>query len=318
MSFSSFTDIPTANGLLVAFAIAMALVFACVYAAYRRRMDHRKLLLVSPFALFFGFVFARVFYVAFNSALYLDLQEKLALTDGGYSLLGAMFGAAAAIIVFFLLRGERRLILPALDAASLGGALGIAIGRWGNFLNEECFGDFVQTPALQKFPFAVYISSYDDYCMALFFFESLLCLLLFVALFSLSGKQLSRPGAVLFLFLTWYCGGRVLIESMRQDSMYIGFVRVSQVMATLTLIALFVVIVIRKTRLLGFQAIDLCAGIFFVACVGSGFWAEFYMGSDSRTGNLLMLAAASVLMSVILTLQYASYLRALRRRLRQP
>lgn len=315
MSLSSLKDGPTANGLLIAFAIAMALTFACIYAAYRRRMDYRRLLLVSPFALFFGFVFARVFYVAFNSALYLDLQEKLTFTDGGYSLLGAMFGAAAAITVFFLLRGEKHLILPALDAASLGGALGIAIGRWGNFLNEECFGDFVQTPALQRFPFAVYISSYDDYCMALFFFESLLCLLLFVALFSLSGKVLSRPGAMLFLFLSWYCGGRVIIESMRQDSMYIGFVRVSQVMAALMLIALFVVIVVRKARLFGFQAIDLCAGVFFTACICCGFWAEFYMGSDSRTGNLLILAVACVLMSTVLTLQYASYLRALRLRL---
>lgn len=317
MPLSSFTDGPTANGLLIAFAVAMALSFACVYAAHRNRMDCRRLLLVSPFALFFGFVFARVFYVAFNGALYSNLREKLALADGGYSLFGAMFGAAAAITVFFLLRGEKHLILPALDAASLGGALGIAIGRWGNFLNEECFGDFVQTPALQRFPFAVYISSYDDYCIALFFFESLLCLLLSVVLFSLSGKALSRPGAALFLFLSWYCGGRVLLESMRQDSMYIGFVRVSQVMAALILIALLAVISVKKARLLGFRLIDLCAGIFFAACVGCGFWAEFYMGSDSRTGNLLMLAAVCVLMSTILTLQYASYLRALRRHARK-
>lgn len=315
MSFSSFTDGPTANGLLVAFAVAMALLFACIYAVHRRRIDYRRLLLVSPFALFFGFVFARVFYVAFNSALYLNLQEKLAFTDGGYSLLGAMFGVAATITVFFLLRREKHLILPALDAVSLGGALGIAIGRWGNFLNEECFGDFVQTPALQRFPFAVYVSSYDDYCMALFFFESLLCLLLFVALYALSGKVLSRPGAVLFLFLSWYCGGRVLIESMRQDSMYIGFVRVSQVMAALTLIALFVVITVRKSQRLGFHALDLCACIFFTMCISCGFWAEFYMGSDSRTGNLLILAVVCVLMITVLTLQYAAYLHALRQRL---
>lgn len=300
---------PTANGLLVSFAVAASLVFACLFAVHRRTIDHRRLFLLSPFALFFGFVFARVFYVAFNSALFLDLQEKLALTDGGYSLFGAMFGAAAATVVFFLLRGETHLILPALDAIALGGAMGIAIGRWGNLLSEECFGDFIQSPALQRFPFAIYVSAYDDYCAALFFWESLLCMLLFVFLFSLSGKALSRPGAVLFQFLTWYCCARILTESMRQDSMYIGFVRVSQVIAALTMIALFIVLTVKKVRLAGFRAADLFTSIFFAACVGCGFWAEFYMGSDSRAQNLLLLAAVCLLMGCTLTLRHASYLR---------
>lgn len=316
-SFSPFlAGSLTWNGLLVALAAAAVLLCACLYAAKRGTMDYRYLLAASPFALFFGFLFARVFYVAFNDALFLNLQDKLSLTDGGYSLFGAMFGAAAAFVAYFLIRGKKRLLLPALDALSLGGALGIAIGRWGNLINEECFGEFVQDPALQRFPFSVYISAYDDYCLALFLLESLLCLLLFAALLFLSRSYLSRPGAMLYHFLAGYCGVRVLIESMRQDSMYIGFVRVSQVIAALTLIALFVVILVKKSRLSGFHCIDFGACVFFTACIGCGFWAEFYMGSDSRTNNLLLLAAVCVLLMVVLIALYASYRRA--RSMRMP
>lgn len=293
----------TANGLLVAFACALALLAACLFAAKTRAVDWRLLLFVSPFALAFGFAGARSFYVLFNRALYRTWADVFAFTDGGYSLFGGMLGAGLAIVAVLLLRREREFLLPALDAAAFGGALGIAVGRWGNLLNQECFGDFVQSPALRHFPFAVYIDLYDDYCVSLFLPESLLCLCLFLVLLPNRSRDV-RPGSRLFWFLTWYCGARVLIESMRQDSMYIGFVRISQVIAALTLIVLFVVLLVRKARFMGFHAIDFGACVAFLAAVGTGFWAEFYMGSESRVGNLLLLAGAAAALSGILTAEY--------------
>ncbi len=307
----------TANGFLVALASALALLAACLFALKTRLVDWRLLLFVSPFALAFGFLGARLFYVVFNRALYRSWKDVFAFTDGGYSLFGAMIGVGLAVTAVFLLRRERKFLLPALDAVAFGGALGIAVGRWGNLINQECYGDFLQSPALRRFPFAVYIDLYDDYCVSLFLPESLLCLFLFLALLPTRSRNV-RPGSTLFWFLTWYCGARVVTESMRQDSMYIGFVRISQVIAALTLIVLFVVLIVRKARFMGFRAVDLGACVAFLASVGTGFWAEFYMGSDSRVGNLLLLAGAALAMSGILTAEYLALQHGRRHRFPDP
>ena len=292
-------------------AVAVTLLFAVLYVTKRGTMDFRHLLLVSPFALFFGFICARLFYVAFNDALFLSFRDKLVLTDGGYALFGALLGAGGAIAVYFIVTQRKNLILPALDAAAVGGALGIAIGRWGNLLNEECYGAAVQNPALQGFPFSVYISAQDDYFVALFFLESLLCLLIFGALLLVSRKYQNRPGAVFCHFVFFYCGIRLVTESMRSwaESISVGPVRVCQVVAAAALIVTFAVIMRRKVRVNGFHTPDTLFVVLFTLAVGGGLGAEiasYYLGKD--TFALLIIACA--LLIFVPTLLYASYIAA--------
>lgn len=300
----------TYNGILVMLAVAATLLAAVIFSVKHNTMDFRHLLLVSPFALFFGFLSARIFYVAFNDALFLNFRDKLALTDGGYALFGALLGAGAAIAVYFIVTQRKNLILPALDAAAVGGALGIAIGRWGNLLNEECYGAAVQNPAFQGFPFSVYVHAQEAYFVALFFIESLLCLLIFAALLLVSRKYKDRPGAVFCHFVFLYCGIRLVTESMRSwaESISVGPVRVCQVVAAVALIVTFAVIMRQKVRIAGFVPADIAFIATFVLAVGGGLGAEiasYYLGKD--TFALLIIACA--LLIFVPTLLYASYIR---------
>ena len=117
--------------------------------------------------------------------------------------------------------------------------LGQAIGRWGNFFNEEAFGR--PTDALWK----LYISpehrppGYQqfEYFHPTFLYESLWDLGVFVALiFWLRPKLRERPGALFFCYIGLYSMGRLLIESLRLDSFWVGGFRVAQLASAVGLL----------------------------------------------------------------------------------
>jgi phosphatidylglycerol:prolipoprotein diacylglycerol transferase len=123
-------------------------------------------------------------------------------------------------------------ILRGLDVAAPSIVIGQAIGRWGNFFNEEAFG----RPT--DLPWKLYISpahrppgyTQYDYFHPTFLYESLWDLLVFIVLVAfLRGRLRSRPGAVFFAYIGLYSIGRFVIEGLRLDSFWLGGVRVPQV-----------------------------------------------------------------------------------------
>ncbi|HRR90519.1 MAG TPA: prolipoprotein diacylglyceryl transferase, partial [Eubacteriales bacterium] len=108
-------------------------------------------------------IFARLLYVLVRPDEYLpvktwdDFVNFIAIWEGGITIIGGILGGVIGGIIFSLIRKRNfgkvaDLIIPAL-------LLGQAIGRWGNFINQEAFGVAISNPALQWFPFAVYIDS---------------------------------------------------------------------------------------------------------------------------------------------------------------
>ena len=288
----------TFNGIIFAASVLLTMVAAMLYATKTNRFDTRQLVLAAPWATVSGFVFARVFYVAFNAAEYETFREKLDLLDGGYALYGAFFGVLLALAAFCLL------FLPLLDAISVGGVLGIAAGRWGNWINQECYGDVVTDARFFGFPFSVYIADYDSYCLALFWAESFFCLMIFALLLFTGRRYRGRDGAVSVHFFAFYSCIRIVLESMRGDSMFIGFVRISQVFAAATLLLLFVVFSVRLIRRAGFRWWYIPLYALYAGGLTTAFLAEFYMGSETRVRNLLLLALASVLMTAFTLFMY--------------
>jgi phosphatidylglycerol:prolipoprotein diacylglycerol transferase len=109
--------------------------------------------------------------------------------------------------------------------------LGQAIGRWGNFFNEEAFG------APTDLPWKLYISPPHrppdlrqfDFFHPTFLYESLWNLLVFVVLVGWIRPRVGRhPGAVSFAYIGLYSVGRFFIEALRLDSFWIGSFRVGQ------------------------------------------------------------------------------------------
>ena len=114
--------------------------------------------------------------------------------------------------------------------------LGQAIGRWGNYFNEEAFG----TPT--ALPWKLYISpshrpllyAQDDFFHPAFLYESLWDLGVFVLLVWVLRKRLERaPGALFLAYVGLYSLGRFLTEAIRTDPLMIGPLRVAQLVSLL-------------------------------------------------------------------------------------
>jgi phosphatidylglycerol:prolipoprotein diacylglycerol transferase len=216
-------------GILMASAMAIGLWLA-YREAVRRGVDPDSLLKASELGLLGGLVGARLYYVAFNLDYYTRFPAKiLAVWEGGLAIHGGVLGGLLLGGGYALWRG-----LPAvtyLDIAAPSLALGQAIGRWGNFFNEEAFG----TPT--DLPWRLYISVphrpaqyvQDEFFHPTFLYESVWDLLVFIVLVGVFRDRFERaPGALFLAYLGLYSVGRFITEALRTDALMLGSLRVAQ------------------------------------------------------------------------------------------
>ncbi len=180
-----------------------------------------------------AFLFARIYYVAFSWEYYKDdLLSIFAVWEGGIAFYGGFSGAVFGAWLF-----SRRNKIPFGDILDVGAPaliLGQAIGRWGNFINQEAYGNLITNTSLKWFPYGVYIDNLGEWHQATFFYESIWNLLVFFALLWYF-KRARRKGNVFVLYLVLYGAGRAYIEGLRTDSLWLidGVIRVSQLLSVL-------------------------------------------------------------------------------------
>ena len=195
--------------------------------ARRRGMDPEFVLDIAPWLVFGAIAGARLYYLALRWDYFVEHPgEAVNLRLGGLTIHGAV-AAGAAILAWFCWRRRERFLAWA-DLIVTGLALGQAVGRWGNWANQEAFG----TPT--DLPWGVEIAPSrrpDEYAAAArfhptFLYESLFDLALAVLLawlvLRLPRSQWLREGDVLWTYLILYGVARFLIERIRTDSLYIG------------------------------------------------------------------------------------------------
>ena len=126
--------------------------------------------------------------------------------------------------------------------------IGQAIGRWGNFFNQEAFG----TPTDNVFRM-VSENTGGVGVHPCFLYESVWCALGFLFLFIFNRKFQKYHGQVFYLYLAWYGLERTVVEGLRTDSLYLPFqvfgcdIRVSQALsAVLVIVGIILLIVNRK------------------------------------------------------------------------
>lgn len=294
--------LPSLNGLFVALG-AIVTVMGTVVNTNKKGKSTEYLYSLVPLCLLSGFVGARLFYTVFCDALYLEAAEKWRLLDGGYSVIGCAIGVVLCIAIYSAVKRKKHLFADTLDAAAAPAALGIAVGRMGSVFVEDCLGDFVTDPELMRFPVSIYAYSTGSYRYAVFFYEAAACLLIFVFLYFL-GRKLKMRGSQTIAFAVLYSGLRTFTESLRTDSIYLGFIRLSQVIMALLLIAIFVYTAVKLVKLTGFIPVYPVIWIMFGASFWIGFSAMFFMGSDAESANTVKLLVSSVLLTVITLLQY--------------
>lgn len=191
---------------------------------------------------------ARLYYVAFSWDLYRDdLWKIFSVREGGMAIYGGVLAGLLAGWVFSRVRKIPFFALADLAAPSL--ALGQAIGRWGNFINQEAYGYAVNDPALMWFPLCVYIEADGRWHLATFFYESVWCfgIVIFILCMERAGR-LQRRGDAFLWYLLLYGAERAVVEGLRTDSLMLGPVRVSQALAIALALGALIALVLRGRR----------------------------------------------------------------------
>lgn len=174
---------------------------------------------------------ARVYFVIFSWDLYASAPlSALYIWEGGMAIYGGIIGAVIAGAIYARVKK-----LPFFSLADLAApciALGQAVGRWGNFVNQEAYGRVVENPALQFFPLSVFIDHTGQWHLATFFYESAWCAMTVIVLIILEKKKLFRKNGDTFLtYIFLYGLERAFVEGLRTDSLMLGPVRVSQALS---------------------------------------------------------------------------------------
>ena len=191
---------------------------------------------------------ARLYYVAFQWDFYKDdLWKIFSVREGGMAIYGGVLAALLAGWIFARAHKLRFASLADLAAPSL--ALGQAIGRWGNFVNQEAYGYTVTNPALCHFPISVFIGADGQWHLATFFYESVWCfgIVAFILLMERRGK-LRRRGDAFLWYLFLYGVERAVVEGLRTDSLMLGPVRISQLLAALLAAGSLIALIVRARR----------------------------------------------------------------------
>ncbi|MEG2881358.1 MAG: prolipoprotein diacylglyceryl transferase [Christensenella sp.] len=239
-------------GILIACGIVAGVALA-VHEAKRRGYTAELLVDFMILALPLAIIGARLYYVAFEWGYYSEHPEEIiAVWNGGIAIYGAIIGGVIAAII--LSKWRKFPLGRLLDVCAPGLILGQAIGRWGNFVNQEAFGQIVTNPNLQFFPYAVFISERDtgtemiinQWVQATFFYESMwdiamMVLLLFYA------RRAKHDGNVFAMYLIGYGIGRFWIEGLRVSTLQVGGIAVSQLLSlVLIAVGLIYILVMRK------------------------------------------------------------------------
>ena len=217
-------------GLLISSAILIGVLLASREVEKQGlNVDHfLNVILVSVPCAIIG---ARLFYVIFRWDYYrLHPWESVMTWKGGLAIHGGVIGGLLA--GYFMCR-RYRLSFPQLaDIVAPSLILGQAIGRWGNFFNQEAYG----YPT--NLPWAMYIAG--AYRHPTFLYESIWNLLIFALLLWLRRQPNIKAGDIFLAYMAGYSVGRFFIEGLRTDSLMFGPFRAAQLVSIVAVVGVLI------------------------------------------------------------------------------
>ena len=240
-------------GVLMAVAFIIGLILASKFAKYKgydSNLPYDLLMIVFPSAI----IGARLNYVLFTLDNGWTFVEILQIWNGGLMIYGGIIFAVIAIAIYCLVKKIN--IISVLDMLAPCLILGQAIGRWGNFFNQEAYGSLITNEKLQWFPFGVYIDNSHftneakqqllqffgntdmagAWFNATFFYESIWCLAGFFLLYFLF-KKTNKIGLTTATYFVFYGIERFFVEMLRTDSLYLGSIKISVLISLCLVIA---------------------------------------------------------------------------------
>ncbi len=227
-------------GIIIGVAMLLAISLASKEGK-KRGFEDDTLIDMALWAIPIGLIGARIYYVLFEWDYYIqNPREIIAIWNGGIAIYGGLI--AGGLTVYWYAKKKGIPVSLMLDVLAPYVLLAQAIGRWGNFINQEAHGGEVTRTFLENLYLPEFIINQMQingvYYHPTFLYESLWSLLGFgLIIFIRNRKGLLRQGEVALSYVIWYSVGRFFIEGMRTDSLWIGdLLRVSQGLSLLLFI----------------------------------------------------------------------------------
>ena len=181
-------------------------------------------------AMFFGILGARIWYVLFSDLNYYlaDPIRIIQIWNGGLAIQGGVM--AGLLFALFYCKKHNYQFMHLVDMILPNVLVAQAMGRWGNFANQECYGPVVDESYFNGILGFIKSGMFIDghYRMPMFFIESCLCILgwILIQLYRRHGKKMRGNG--FFGYLAWYGVIRFFIEHYRTDSLVVGGFKTAQ------------------------------------------------------------------------------------------
>lgn len=225
-------------GITSALSYLLGIIITCLVAK-KRGFKLEDIITLACYVIPFAIIGARIYYVLFRLDYYTNFWDVFKIWEGGLGFYGGLIGGALAVLLYCAIHKKNFFALIDIIAPSLICAQ--ALGRWGNFFNQEAYGYYISNPSLQWFPFGVYIDNCTQvgctcpgsgWHLATFFYESLWNFIGFAVLMVLLYKiKFKTNGMIGAFYLIIYGTGRMFIEGLRTDSLYLGSIRISQLLS---------------------------------------------------------------------------------------
>jgi len=236
-------------GVIIATGLFIGLYLATKEA--ERLKLHKDLIIdLIVFAAPIAIIFARIYYVIFEWDRYATgpFWKIFAIWEGGIAIHGALIGAVLTAIVYARIKKQSFWQLADIIAPSL--ILGQAIGRWGNFINQEAHGGPISASTYESIHQYLPDFIMNQMCIEgvmyhpTFLYESVWNIIVFAALLIIRRYNPIR-GHLFMYYLIMYSVGRFFIEGMRTDSLINAGLKQAQLISVAIIIGAIIVMIYR-------------------------------------------------------------------------
>lgn len=215
-------------GIIITVGIALALLLIWLNKD-KQKIKWDDITDFVLYALPIGIICARLYYVIFKWEYYSqNVLEIFQIWNGGLAIYGGIIGGIITAIIFCKIKKINFFTLCDYCAPYL--ALCQSVGRWGNFVNREAYGQ----PTESFLKMGIFDEKVQEYIFVqpTFLYESICTFIIFLILMKIN-KDKKFEGQSFYLYMILYGIARAMVEGLRSDSLYLGNIRISQLLSLL-------------------------------------------------------------------------------------
>ncbi len=214
-------------GIFISLGVVIGTILA-LREAKRLGIEEDTVIDLLLYAIPIALIGARIYYVIFSWDYYgKNLKEIFNFRGGGLAIHGAIIAASIVAIIFARIRKVD--FWQIADICAPGLILGQAIGRWGNYVNQEAYG--IPT----DLPWGIIVDGVKVH--PTFLYESIWNFMVFLFLLWYRRNRSKVSGEIFLLYLMLYSVIRFFVEGLRTDSLMLGSIRVAQLVSVIGVLA---------------------------------------------------------------------------------